>query len=127
MAKPQAVKINSFVAVSLEAGTAPNNCYIGVVEDVDEYGLRINLIHWDEELDMVGGYTESLFLPWKNVTSILISAEERPTKRFLSMRAKSWQAKIEALRSTKTGSDSGAGSHKRSRNSQDSQTGKTAK
>ena len=110
MAKPQAVKINSFVAVSLEAGTAPDNCYIGVVEDVDEYGLRINLIHWDGELDMVGGYTESLFFPWKNVTSILISNEERPNKRFLSMRAKSWQAQIESLRSMKTESDSGTGS-----------------
>ena len=110
MAKPQVIKTNSLVAVSLEAGAAPENCYIGVVEEVDELGLRINLVNWVEELDMVGGYTESLFFPWRNVTSILISAEERPTKRFMSMKAKAWKAKIESLRSIETGSDSGAGS-----------------
>ena len=110
MAKPQVIKTNSLVAVSLEAGAAPENCYIGIVEEVDELGLRINLVNWVEELDMIGGYTESLFVPWRNVTSILISAEERPTKRFMSMKAKTWKAKIESMRSTKTGSDSEAGS-----------------
>ena len=70
MTKPQTVQAGYCVAVCLLPGTAPDNCYIGLADAVDEYGIRINLVHWDDKLDMLGGYTESLFVPWANINSM---------------------------------------------------------
>ena len=92
MAKPMAIQSGYCVAVSLLPGTAPHNCYIGRVDVVDEYGIRLNLVHWDDELDMVGGYTESLFVPWSNISSMLVNTEKQPTRRFMADRAPKWQA-----------------------------------
>ncbi len=97
MAKPQAIQAGYCVAVSLLPGTAPCNCYIGLVEVVDEYGIRINLVHWDDALDMIGGYSENLFVPWSNISSMLVSTEEQPTRRFMTDRAPKWQAQIESM------------------------------
>ena len=97
MAKPQAIQAGYCVAVSLLPGTAPRNCYIGLVEVADEYGIRLDLVHWDDELDMLGGYTESLFVPWANINSILVSTEKQPTRRFMTNRAPMWQAQIESM------------------------------
>ena len=98
MAKSQAIKEGDCVAVSLWPETAPNNCYIGLVEIADDYGVRINLVHWDDKVDMLTGYTESLFMPWENISSILISATERPTKRFITSIGPNWCTKIESMR-----------------------------
>jgi len=97
MAKPQAILPGYCVAVNLLPGTAPHNCYIGLVEAADEYGVRIDLVHWDDKLDMLGGYTESLFVPWENLLSMLVSTEKQPTRRFMTDRAPKWQAQIEAI------------------------------
>jgi len=97
MAKPQVIQSGYCVAVSLVPKTAPYNCYIGLVEAADEYGIRLNLVHWDDELDMLGGYTESLFVPWANISSILVSTEKQPTRRFMTHRAPMWQAQIESM------------------------------
>ena len=43
MAKPQAIRAGYYVAISLVPGTAPCNCYIGLVQAVDEFGLRMDL------------------------------------------------------------------------------------
>jgi hypothetical protein len=97
MAKTQAIQPGYCVAVNLTPETAPDNCYIGVVEVVDEQGILINLVHWDDKLDMLGGYTESLFVPWGNINSMLISTEKQPTRRFMADRARKWKTQIEAL------------------------------
>jgi hypothetical protein len=97
MAKIETIEPGFCVAVGLEPGTAPNNCYIGLVEAVDEHGIRINLVHWDDKLDMLGGYTESLFVPWANINSVLVSTEKQPTRRFMTDRAPKWRAQIESL------------------------------
>ena len=97
MAKPQAIQPGYCVAVSLLPGTAPHNCYIGLVDSADEYGIRIDLVHWDDKLDMIGGYTEALFVPWENVLSMLVSTEKQPTRRFMTDRAPKWQSQIEAM------------------------------
>jgi len=68
-----------------------------MVEAVDDHGIMINLVHWDEKLDMLGGYTEGLFIPWNNINSILISTETQPTRRFMTDKARKWQAQIEAM------------------------------
>ena len=98
MAKIQAIQPGYCVAVHLMPETAPDNCYIGMVEVVDEHGILINLVHWDDKVDMLAGYTESLFVPWENISSMLISATERPTKRFITNIGPNWCTQIEAMR-----------------------------
>jgi hypothetical protein len=97
MAKTHAVLPGYCVAVHLMPETAPENCYIGVVDVVDEHGILINLVHWDDKLDMLGGYTESIFVPWMNINSMLISTENQPTRRFMADRARKWKYRIEAM------------------------------
>jgi len=97
MAKIDTLQPGYCVAVHLVPGTAPNSCYVGMVEAADEQGIMINLVHWDEKLDMLGGYTEGLFIPWRNINSILISTETQPTRRFMTDRARKWQTQIEAM------------------------------
>lgn len=97
MARIGTIQPGYCVAVHLVPGTAPESCYIGMVEAVDEHGIMINLVHWDDKLDMLGGYTEGLFVPWHNINSILISTETQPTRRFMTDRARKWQAEVEAM------------------------------
>ncbi len=97
MAKPASIQPGYCVAVHLLEETAPENCYLGMVEATDEYGILINLVHWDDKLDMIGGYTESLFIPWMNINSMLVSTEVQPTRRFMADRARKWKAQIEAM------------------------------
>ena len=97
MAKPATIQPGYCVAVHLLAETAPEDCYIGMVEATDEYGILFNLVHWDDKLDMIGGYTESLFIPWMNINSMLVSTEVQPTRRFMADRARKWKAQIEAM------------------------------
>lgn len=97
MARMDTIQPGYCVAVHLLPGSAPENCYIGMVEAVDDQGIMINLVHWDEKLDMLGGYTEGLFIPWDNINTILVSTERQPTRRFMTDKARKWQAKIEAM------------------------------
>lgn len=97
MAKVQAIQPGYCVAVHLLPESAPEDCYIGVVQAVDDFGVLINLVHWDEKLDMVGGYTESIFLPWVNINAMLVSTETPPSRRFIADRARKWKAQIAAM------------------------------
>jgi len=95
MAKVQAIQPGYCVAVHLLPETAPEDCYIGIVHAADEYGILINLVHWDDKLDMVGGYTESIFVPWLNINAMLVSTE--PSRRFMADRARKWKSQIAAM------------------------------
>jgi hypothetical protein len=97
MSKLQAIQPGYCVAVYLLPDTAPECCYIGMVEATDEYGILINLVHWDEKIDMVGGYSESLFVPWCNINSMLVSTERQPTRRFMTDRAPKWKHQLEEM------------------------------
>jgi len=97
MARTDTIQPGYCVAVHLLPGTAPENCYVGMVEAVDDHGIMINLVHWDEKLDMLGGYTEGLFIPWNNINSILVSTETQPTRRFMTDKARKWQSQINAM------------------------------
>ena len=99
MAKTQAIQPGYCAAIHLMPDTAPESCYIGMVEVADEHGILLNLVHWDDKLDMVGGYTESLFIPWANINSVLISTEKQPTRRFMADRARKFKNQIDALHS----------------------------
>ena len=97
MAKTDTIQPGYCVAVHVLPETAPDNCYVGMVEAVDDHGIMINLVHWDDKLDMLGGYTEGLFIPWNKINSILVSTETQPTRRFMTDRARKWQAQIQAM------------------------------
>ncbi len=96
MAKPQAIRPGYYVAIGLEPGTAPCNSYIGLVQAADEYGIRINLVRWDDELDVIGMQTEDFFAPWASITSMLVCTERQPTRRFVRDKAPAWQADMES-------------------------------
>jgi len=97
MAKVQTIRPGYFVAISLIPGTAPCNCYIGLVQAADEFGIRVNLVEWDDELDGVKKYTEDLFVPWINITSMLVCTEEEPVRRFVRDKAPTWKTQVESL------------------------------
>lgn len=97
MAKIQAIQPGYCVAVHLLPESAPEDCYIGVVHAVDEYGVLINLVHWDDKLDIVSGYTESIFVPWMNINAMLVSTETPPSRRFIADRARKWKTQIGAM------------------------------
>jgi hypothetical protein len=96
MAKTEAIQPGYCIALHLTPDTAPEVCYIGIVDVIDEHGILMNLVHWDDKLDMLGGYTESLFVPWGNIKSMLISTE-KPTRRFIADKARKWKEQIEAM------------------------------
>ena len=100
MAKPQVVREGYYVALNLVLGTAPRSCYIGLVKAADEYGIRINQVHWDDKLDVVAVSTEDFFAPWENINSMLVCTPEHPTRRFVRDRAPQWQSEIESMGKT---------------------------
>jgi hypothetical protein len=97
MAKPEVLKPGYFVAVSLIPETAPECCYIGLVQVLDEYGVRMTQVEWDDQLDGVKQFSEDIFMPWVNVNSMLVCTQQEPTRRFVRDRAPAWKAQIEAM------------------------------
>ena len=97
MAKTEAIQPGYCIAVHLMPDTAPENCYIGVVDVVDQHGILMKLVHWDNKLDMLGGYTESLFVPWGNINSMLLNTENQPTRRFMADKALKWKKQIDEM------------------------------
>ena len=101
MAKSQVIQPGYYVAIFLVPGTAPLVCYIGLVQAVDEYGVRINPAHWDEDLDVIAVNTEDFFVPWANITSMLVCTDKQPSRRFLRDKAPEWRAAVESIQASK--------------------------
>jgi len=97
MAKPTVLKPGYFVVACLTPGTAPECCYIGLVQVVDEYGIRVTQVEWDDQLDGVKQFSEDIFVPWVNINSMLVCTEEEPTRRFVKDRAPKWKAQVQAI------------------------------
>ena len=97
MAKPDAIRPGYYVALFMVPETAPCSSYIGLVQAADEYGIRINLVDWDNELDRIRRLTEDLFVPWFSITSMLVCTDEEPKMRFVRDKAPAWQADIESM------------------------------
>jgi hypothetical protein len=97
MAKPEVLKPGYFVAVSLIPETAPECCYIGLVQVLDEYGVRMTQVEWDDQLDGVKQFSEDIFVPWVNVNSMLVCTQQEPTRRFVRDRAPAWKTQVEAM------------------------------
>ena len=102
MAKPKVLREGYYVALCLAPGTAPDSCYIGLVKDLDEYGVRINQARWDEKLDVIAPSTEDFFVTWENINSMLVCTEEHPVRRFIRDRAPQWRSAIESMREAET-------------------------
>ena len=97
MAKPTVLKPGYFVAVSLIPETAPECCYIGLVQVLDEYGVRMTQVEWDDQLDGIKQFSEDIFVPWVNINSMLVCTQQEPTRRFVRDRAPAWKAQVEAM------------------------------
>jgi hypothetical protein len=97
MAKPEAVKAGYYVALNLIPGAAPHNCYVGAVKAADEYGIRINLVTWDDELTTIRVHTEDFFAPWMSIASMLVCTEKEPVRHFIRDVAPRWQSEVEAM------------------------------
>ncbi len=97
MAKPDVIKPGYFVAVSLIPETAPECCYIGLVQVLDEYGIRMTQVEWDDQLDGVKQFSEDIFIPWVNINSMLVCTKQEPIRRFLRDRAPAWKHQVEAM------------------------------
>ncbi len=97
MAKPEVLKPGYCVAVSLIPETAPECCYIGLVQVLDEYGVRMTQVEWDDQLDGIKQFSEDIFVPWVNINSMLVCTQQEPTRRFVRDRAPAWKAQVEAM------------------------------
>jgi hypothetical protein len=97
MAKPSVLKPGYFVAVSLIPETAPECCYIGLVQVLDEYGVRMTQVEWDDQLDGVKQFSEDIFVPWVNVNSMLVCTHEEPIRRFVRDRAPAWKKQVVSM------------------------------
>ena len=94
MAKPQAIQPGYYIAIGLEPGTAPERCYVGLLMAADEFGVRINMVRWDDSLDVIIRDTEDLFSPWSSITSMLVCNKEEPVRRFLRDKAPAWRKQL---------------------------------
>lgn len=90
MSEP-ALKVGYWVALTLKAGTAPLRVYVGMIEAIDERGVRITLIDW------ISGIASSwdFFVPHVNIESALVGTQDHALDGF-GKAAAEWQEKMEA-------------------------------
>jgi hypothetical protein len=67
------------MAAVLKKELATLRCYVGEVQEVDEFGVRITLIDW-----FTGTFTRNdLFIPWSNLECALVATEEHNAQLFV--------------------------------------------
>lgn len=82
-----ALRVGFWVALTLKPDAAPLRCYVGVVQDVDDSGVRITLVDW-----LTGEPSgHDFFAPWSSVTSALVATPDDNLDSW-SDAAKRWQA-----------------------------------
>ncbi len=81
LAKSQVLAPGYVVALTVKDGTAKQRCYVGMVQAVDEHGIRMTLMDW-----FAGQFRGwDFFAPWESVTSAMAAAKGHDTVRFLDM------------------------------------------
>jgi hypothetical protein len=72
------LKVGDQVALVLKEERAPQRCYFGVITEMDDRGLRLNLLdcHVGSPLKC------SFFAPWDSIASALIAAPEQSRESF---------------------------------------------
>lgn len=78
--------------MTLHRDAAPLRCYSGQVREVDERGVRIAMIDWQN-----GTASDvQLFVPWASIASAMVVTESDGLEQF-EKRAGDWQAHSAAL------------------------------
>ena len=89
--------------MTLKPDTAPLRCYVGQIQALDADGMRLTLVDW-----IVGAAVSwDLYVPHRNIESILIRTDEHDLKGFGDAAGK-WQERMEA-QSKLTGKSSDQG------------------
>ncbi len=80
------LEVGFYAAICLRPDAAPLRCYVGLVEAVDEHGVRLTLIDW-----VLGAPTDyDLFVAWSEITAALVSTPDHDLHDF-GRRAGQWQ------------------------------------
>jgi len=81
-----------WLALTLHRDTAPLRCYAGQVCAVDERGVRLAMIDWQD-----GSASDiHIFVPWSSIASAMVVTESDALDQF-ERRAGDWQAHCSAL------------------------------
>lgn len=78
------------VNLTIREGAAPCRCYLGKIQDVDEYGIRITLA------DILGFCGYDLFVPWSNIESSLVSTPQHDPQGFYEQ-GEAWYRYMEKM------------------------------
>lgn len=84
------LKTGWWVAVTLKPNTAPLRCYVGQIQALDAWGLRLTLVDWFT--GMAAGY--DLYIPNANIESALVCTEKHDLEGFAE-RAGKWQEQMD--------------------------------
>lgn len=72
-------KVQELAAIALKRGTAPLRVYVGQVEAVDDFGVRLTLVDWLLR-EFCGN---DFFVPWQSIESALIATTDQEDQLFL--------------------------------------------
>jgi hypothetical protein len=84
--EPELLEPGFLVALTLRPGAAPLRCYVGEVQHVGIWGIRLTLVDWISGL-MTGS---DFVVPWSEITAILVGTPEHDIAMF-GEDAKRWQ------------------------------------
>jgi hypothetical protein len=78
--------IGYWVALTLKPDAAPLRAYVGQVQALDQYGVRITLVDW-----LTGGaHGYDFFATWDSISSALVATPDHDIDNF-GERARWWQ------------------------------------
>ena len=72
MTKQEAIKEGSVVSIGLIQGKATCDCYIGLAKGSSKQGIKINPVKWDRNSDSMKLSREQFYIPWTNISSMLV-------------------------------------------------------
>lgn len=80
----------NIVAITLRPNSAPLRSYVGEVQSVDQYGVRITLI--DYVIGKAVGF--DVFVSWPEITSCLVATEQHSLDKGGNDEFLSWVSKM---------------------------------
>ena len=89
----EGLAVGFVVAVAIAPGSAPLDCYVGVIEAIDARGIRLTLIDWFISAAVGWG----LFVPWAGIMAVLVATTEHDVSRFGDAAAV-WQTDMKHIR-----------------------------
>lgn len=77
--KHKGIASGFYVAILLKKGTAPERCYVGLVESTDDNGVRLTLLDWEVKECV----SWDLYVAWGNIESAMIATPNHYMNKFL--------------------------------------------